>query len=240
MRATRKRVVEGLRRRIFGAPRRAGKRDALDLDTRKAAQRHRSFDAMSAILAWMLQLAQREAPSFTLDGRSALEIGSGKFLAQALALHVCGCREVVSVDRFRQVRPDAVREAMSHPVLARRFLSPFVRHDDFMERLSRLRATGYDLERLRKPNPHHVLRICQAFGIDPTDAWLIGDTPTDIETARRAGCRSVGVTWGFRTRRDLEAAGAQHMIDRPDQLVPLLRAAPEPKSVAGVNAHVQT
>lgn len=104
---------------------------------------------MSAVLAWMLQLARREAPSFTLDGRSALEIGSGKFLAQALALHVCGCREVVSVDRFRQLRPDAVREAMARPVLARRFLSPFVGHDDFMARLGGLQATGYDLERLR-------------------------------------------------------------------------------------------
>jgi SAM-dependent methyltransferase len=142
-------VVEGLRRRIFGAPRRGETRDALDLESRKAAHRHRSFDAMSAILAWMLQLARREAPAFTLDDRSALEIGSGKFLAQALALHVCGCREVVSVDRFRQVRPDAIREAMSRPVLARRFLSPFVRHDDFMARLGGLQATGYDLERLR-------------------------------------------------------------------------------------------
>jgi SAM-dependent methyltransferase len=145
----RRRVVDGLRRRLFGAPRRAGTRGGLDLQTRMAAHRHRSFDAMSAVLAWMLQLARSEAPAFELDGRSALEIGTGKFLAQALALHVCGCREVVSVDRYRQLRPEAVREAMSHPVLARRFLSPFVGHDAFLERLRRLQASGYDLDRLR-------------------------------------------------------------------------------------------
>jgi phosphoglycolate phosphatase len=46
----------------------------------------------------------------------------------------------------------------------------------------------------------------------------VGDTPTDIETARAAGAVGVGITWGFRTRADLEAGGARYIVDRPEDL----------------------
>ncbi len=78
---------------------------------------------------------------------------------------------------------------------------------------------GYLEEDLRKPNPYYLLQICQQLQVSPADAWLIGDTPTDVETARRAGCVSIGVTWGFRTRAELEAAGADHIVDRPEELL---------------------
>lgn len=77
---------------------------------------------------------------------------------------------------------------------------------------------GYQEEELRKPSPAYVLRICKEVGVAPGETWLVGDTPTDIETARRSGAVGVGVTWGFRTRAELEAAGAQHIVDRPDEL----------------------
>ncbi|MGD8452064.1 MAG: HAD family hydrolase [Phycisphaerae bacterium] len=79
---------------------------------------------------------------------------------------------------------------------------------------------GYVEEHLRKPNPHHVLEICENLGVPPADTWLVGDTPTDVETAVRAGAHCLGVTWGFRTRADLEAGGATHIVDRPDEVVP--------------------
>ena len=59
------------------------------------------------------------------------------------------------------------------------------------------------------------------LAVAPTAVWLVGDTPTDVETARAAGALSVGVTWGFRTRADLEAAGAQ----RENSYMVLARAA---------------
>lgn len=79
---------------------------------------------------------------------------------------------------------------------------------------------GYVEETLRKPDPHYVLRICEALSVSPTDTWLVGDTPTDIETARRAGAHCLAVAWGFRTRADLESAGATHVVDRPADVVP--------------------
>ncbi|MBU0641233.1 MAG: HAD family hydrolase [Planctomycetes bacterium] len=77
---------------------------------------------------------------------------------------------------------------------------------------------GYLEEELRKPHPHYVLRICAELGVQPAEVWMIGDTPTDIEAALRSGVLPVGVTWGFRPRCDLEAAGAAHIVDRPDQI----------------------
>ncbi|HWA86498.1 MAG TPA: methyltransferase domain-containing protein [Opitutus sp.] len=113
-----------------------------------AAQRHRSFDAMAGILGWMLGLVRAEFPGFRIDGASALEIGTGKFLAHAVALRVCGNRRVVTIDKYRQLVPAAVRAALDRPVLARRFLSGFVAHDDYMARWRELQATGFALENL--------------------------------------------------------------------------------------------
>lgn len=74
-------------------------------------------------------------------------------------------------------------------------------------------------ESLRKPNPHYALKICDALGVAPADTWFVGDTPTDVETALRSGAVPIGVTWGFRTRDELVAAGAEHNFDTPLELV---------------------
>jgi hypothetical protein len=99
----------------------------------RAARQHRSFDAMSGVLGWMLGLAQPAVRRLPLSGR-ALEIGTGQFMAHAAGLYVCGFDRVLTVDRYRQVAPPLVRASLDNPVLARRFLSPFVPHDRFMTR----------------------------------------------------------------------------------------------------------
>ena len=39
----------------------------------------------------------------------------------------------------------------------------------------------------RKPNPGMILRAISEHGIDPNKSFLIGDQPSDLEAARRAG-----------------------------------------------------
>jgi len=39
----------------------------------------------------------------------------------------------------------------------------------------------------RKPNPGMILRAFDDYDIDPKKAFMIGDQPTDLEAARRAG-----------------------------------------------------
>lgn len=77
---------------------------------------------------------------------------------------------------------------------------------------------GYMYESMRKPDPGFTLRICQELEVSPRAVWFIGDTPTDIATARNAGTQCVAVTWGFRTHADLVAGGAEHIVDRPDEI----------------------
>ena len=49
-----------------------------------------------------------------------------------------------------------------------------------------------------------------------------GDSGVDMDTARAAGVRSVGVTWGFRDRAELYEHGADHVVDRPGEILELL------------------
>lgn len=78
---------------------------------------------------------------------------------------------------------------------------------------------GYIEEQHRKPSPFYLRRMCTDLSVAPADTWLVGDTPTDIETARAAGAIPIGVTWGFRLRTDLERAGPLRIVDHPDELL---------------------
>lgn len=70
----------------------------------------------------------------------------------------------------------------------------------------------------RKPAPDMVLTALRRLGLTPGEAVYVGDSETDILTARHAGLPCVSVTWGFRTRHQLLQAGAATLIDRPAQL----------------------
>ena len=56
-----------------------------------------------------------------------------------------------------------------------------------------------------RPAPLMIQKAMQAFGItDPEQVYNVGDTPSDLESGRRAGCgRSLGVTNGTHSRQQL-------------------------------------
>lgn len=69
-----------------------------------------------------------------------------------------------------------------------------------------------------KPDPMAALVAADELGVAPGRCAFVGDSGVDVTTARAAGMRAVGVTWGFRPRAELEAAGADAIVDRPEQL----------------------
>ena len=69
-----------------------------------------------------------------------------------------------------------------------------------------------------KPDPAVVEEIIAHTGVARERVLYVGDSGIDILTARAAGVRSVGVTWGFRSRTELEEAGADHIIDRAEEI----------------------
>jgi phosphoglycolate phosphatase len=76
---------------------------------------------------------------------------------------------------------------------------------------------GGDTLSSRKPDPAGVSHLRASFDT-PADAMLlVGDSPVDFETARRAGIAFCGVAWGLVPER-LRAAGPATMIHEPGDL----------------------
>ncbi|BAI72754.1 phosphoglycolate phosphatase [Azospirillum sp. B510] len=65
-----------------------------------------------------------------------------------------------------------------------------------------------------KPNPHMVQRALAETGAEEATTVMIGDTTYDIQMARNARVRSVGVSWGYHAVPDLERAGADRIVHR--------------------------
>ena len=73
-----------------------------------------------------------------------------------------------------------------------------------------------------KPDPTLTLRCIQAMNLHPDEILYVGDTKVDIATGHNAGLKTVGVTWGFRDRKELIDNHADYLIDHPSQLLELL------------------
>ncbi|MHC5061748.1 MAG: HAD family hydrolase [Planctomycetota bacterium] len=73
-----------------------------------------------------------------------------------------------------------------------------------------------------KPDIGGTIEIIESMGLGREEFMLIGDSTQDIQTAAAAGIRSVGVTWGFRSREDLAEAGADIIIERAEEILELI------------------
>jgi phosphoglycolate phosphatase len=80
-------------------------------------------------------------------------------------------------------------------------------------------VVGGDSQFGRKPDPAGLLHIVQAAGYLPASSVLVGDSPIDLETARRAGTRICLARYGFGFRfTDADFRGTELFVDRPDDL----------------------
>lgn len=71
----------------------------------------------------------------------------------------------------------------------------------------------------RKPEPDGVWYLIEQMHVSKEECLYIGDSEVDAATGRNAGLKTIGVLWGFRDRKTLETAGADDLIDRPDELL---------------------
>lgn len=69
-----------------------------------------------------------------------------------------------------------------------------------------------------KPEPDGINKVLGQFGLAREEAIYVGDSDVDVITAHNAGLFCVGVTWGFRGRLELEKAGADAIIDSPEEI----------------------
>ena len=83
-------------------------------------------------------------------------------------------------------------------------------------------AIGETQEIKRKPAPDSIYEAVKELGSDLRRTVLVGDSETDVQTAKNAGIPCIGVTWGFRSREVLRTEGASYLIDTPRELLTLL------------------
>ena len=73
-----------------------------------------------------------------------------------------------------------------------------------------------------KPAAPITLHVLEQLDADPKRTLYVGDSNVDVETGHNAGLRVTGAAWGFRGRDELEAAGADYIIDAPAQLIDIV------------------
>ena len=74
-----------------------------------------------------------------------------------------------------------------------------------------------------KPDPEIVNQILAAApGVTKEDTVYVGDSNVDMQTGLNAGVRTIGVTWGFRTRGELAAYSPFALADSPAELTELI------------------
>lgn len=80
---------------------------------------------------------------------------------------------------------------------------------------------GGDAFARRKPDPLPLLETCKALGTAPARTLMVGDSSNDAAAARAAGCPVVLMSYGYNHGEPVAAAGADAVVDRLDQVLPL-------------------
>lgn len=105
-------------------------------------------------------------------------------------------------------------------------------HDRAIENIEMVYGKGY-FDKItgeqdgmkRKPDPAGALLTAAALGAAPSECLYFGDTNTDMQTGLNAGMDTVGVTWGFRDREELEPFHPKFIIDDPREAITIVEAA---------------
>lgn len=77
----------------------------------------------------------------------------------------------------------------------------------------------------RKPDPTGIYQVLESLGVTKEECIYIGDSDVDMLTGRAAGVATIGVTWGFRTKEVLEAHQATYIVEKPEEIISIVKGA---------------
>jgi len=77
---------------------------------------------------------------------------------------------------------------------------------------------GGDSVESKKPDPEGLLHLLDRFQCSPEMAVLVGDSPVDIETGKRAGVYTCIVNYGFGNPKEIASANPDCCIDHLSEL----------------------
>ena len=70
-----------------------------------------------------------------------------------------------------------------------------------------------------KPSPDIIKSIFTYTSTSEKESLMVGDSDVDVLTAHNAGIKCCGVLWGFRTKEELERAGADYFASEPEDIL---------------------
>ena len=73
-----------------------------------------------------------------------------------------------------------------------------------------------------KPDPTLLHRLMGEMGAARENTLFVGDSNVDIRTAKNGALVSCGVLWGFRSREELAAEGADYLAENTHELKALI------------------
>lgn len=161
------------------------------------------------IMAQMPELTWDDMPQWCATYRRIFDVMKTKYVPTMFphvretleALHAKGCILTVASSRLSVSLNDFLRQMGLAPLFKL--------------------VLGADNVTAAKPDPAPVLQTLQELSISPEDALVVGDMPVDILMGSRAGAHTCGVTFGNSNREELNAAGANYVIDDITQLLEL-------------------
>lgn len=82
--------------------------------------------------------------------------------------------------------------------------------------------SGSSMDSTRRDKSSIIAHALRTFSLDPLQSMMIGDRDQDINGARNNGMPAIGVTYGFGSREELDAAQPAHMINHSKEIISLL------------------
>ncbi|MDO6828569.1 HAD family hydrolase [Poseidonibacter sp. 1_MG-2023] len=74
---------------------------------------------------------------------------------------------------------------------------------------------GQKKEIPKKPDPIAAINIAKTFETPCEEVYFVGDTMVDMQTAKNANMKAIGVLWGFRDEAELLNNGADYLVKHP-------------------------
>jgi phosphoglycolate phosphatase len=75
----------------------------------------------------------------------------------------------------------------------------------------------------KKPSAEPIHHILQKLDIAPGKAAMVGDSEADILAAKKAGAKSIAVTYGYRSKQQLSTLQPDFIIEAITELIPIIK-----------------
>lgn len=85
-----------------------------------------------------------------------------------------------------------------------------------------LEVHGQKEQQAKKPDPIQALNIASKLKINPSEIFFVGDTKVDMQTAKNAKMKAIGVLWGFRDEKELKEFGADFIVKHPLEILNII------------------